>query len=86
LHIHLAEGLNSHNILRDLYEGLMTIDVQGKAIYGMAISHTVKNNVWTFKLRKNAKWSDGSNVVAGDFVRGWQQAVDPQTAAPYAFY
>ncbi|VAW41184.1 Oligopeptide ABC transporter, periplasmic oligopeptide-binding protein OppA (TC 3.A.1.5.1) [hydrothermal vent metagenome] len=85
LNIHLAEGLNSHNILRDLYEGLMTSDVQGKPIYGAAISHNVEYNVWTFKLRENGKWSDGSNVVAADFVRGWQRAINPETAAPYAF-
>ena len=85
LNIHLAEGLNSHNILRDLYEGLMTLDEKGTPIYGAAISHTLKNNAWTFKLRKNGRWSDGTQVVAGDFVRGWQQAVDPKTAAPYAF-
>lgn len=85
LNIHLAEGLNSHNILRDLYEGLMTLDKNGKPIYGMAISHTVEQNTWTFTLRKNAKWSDGSLVNAHDFVRSWQRAVNPKTAAPYAF-
>jgi len=85
LNIHLAQGLNSHNVLRDLYEGLMTLDINGKPIYGAAKSHTVKFNVWTFKLRRNGKWSDGSPVVADDFVRGWQQAIDPKTAAPYAF-
>lgn len=85
LNIHLAEGLNSHNILRDLYEGLMTLDAEGKPIYGAAVNHTVKSNVWTFKLRKDGKWSDGTQVVAEDFVRGWQQAIDPKTAAPYAF-
>lgn len=85
LNIHLAEGLNSHNVLRDLYEGLMTLDVHGKPIYGTAISHSVNNNVWTFKLRKGAKWSDGSDVVAQDFVRGWRKAINPKTVAPYAF-
>ena len=85
LNIHLAEGLNSHNILRDLYEGLMTLDVNGKPIYGVAESHSVKGNIWTFNLRKNAKWSDGNRLVAADFVRAWRLAIDPQTAAPYAF-
>jgi len=85
LNIHLAEGLNSHNILRDLYEGLMTLDVEGKPVYGVAESHRVQGNVWTFFLKKNSKWSDGSAVIAEDFVRGWQKAVDPKTASPYAF-
>jgi len=85
LNIHQAEGLNSHNVLRDLYEGLMTLDVKGEPIYGMATSHIVDNNLWIFKLRKNAKWSDGSSVLASDFVRGWQKAINPKTVAPYAF-
>ena len=85
LNIHLAEGLNSHNVLRDLYEGLMTLDINGKPIYGAATSHTVKNNLWTFKLKTEGKWSDGSAVVAGDFVRSWQKVLDPKTGASYAF-
>ncbi|MFK8010724.1 MAG: peptide ABC transporter substrate-binding protein [Marinicellaceae bacterium] len=85
LNIHMAEGLNSHNVLRDLYEGLMTLDQQGLPIYGAALSHTVENNTWTFILRSDAKWSDGSAVVAADFIRGWRKAIDPETAAPYAF-
>lgn len=85
LNIHQAEGLNSHNILRDLYEGLMTLDAKGQPIYGVAESHKVENNVWTFKLRQNSKWSDGKPVVAGDFVRAWQKAIAPETAAPYSF-
>ncbi len=85
LNIHLAEGLNSHNVLRDLYEGLMTLNEEGKPIYGAAISHTVKGNIWTFKLRKNAKWSDSSPVIADNFVRAWRKAIDPKTAASYAF-
>lgn len=85
LDIHQAEGLNSHNILRDLYEGLMTLDRAGKPVYGVAKSHQVRGKVWTFQLRKDSKWSDGSSVVADDFVRAWQKAVDPKTASPYAF-
>jgi len=85
LNIHLAEGLNSHNILRDMYEGLMTLDQHGEPIYGAAVSHTVKGNVWTFKLREDGKWSDGTPVIAENFVRSWKKAIDPDTAAPYAF-
>ena len=83
--IHLAEGLISHNILRDLYEGLMTLDVNGKPILGVAESYKQEGNKWIFNLRKDSKWSDGSQVVAADFVRAWRRAVDPKTAAPYAF-
>ncbi len=42
--------------------------------------------VWTFHLRKDAKWSNGEPVTARDFVYSWQRLVDPKTASPYASY
>ncbi|MNO93759.1 Periplasmic oligopeptide-binding protein precursor [compost metagenome] len=42
--------------------------------------------VWTFHLRKDAKWSNGEPVTAQDFVYSWQRLVDPKTASPYASY
>jgi len=39
LDIHQAQGLNSHNILMDMYEGLMTFDPHGKPQYGVATAH-----------------------------------------------
>jgi len=39
---------------------------------------------WTFKLRSNAKWSDGKPVTGADFVYAWQRILDPRLAAPYA--
>ncbi len=41
--------------------------------------------IYTFKLREDAKWSDGQPVVAGDFVYAWQRAVNPATASDYAY-
>ncbi len=38
--------------------------------------------VWTFKLREDAKWSDGEPVTAQDFVYGMGRFVDPDTASP----
>jgi len=42
--------------------------------------------VYTFKLHKGAKWSDGQPVKAADFVYGWQRLLDPRVAAPYASF
>ena len=35
---------------------------------------------WTFKLRKNAKWSNGEALTAKDFVYAWRRQVNPKTA------
>jgi oligopeptide transport system substrate-binding protein len=85
LNIHLAQGINSHNILLDLYEGLMTFDAHGQVVKGVAERHALSddNLHWTFYLKADAKWSDGTPLVANDFIQAWQQAIDPKTAAPY---
>jgi oligopeptide transport system substrate-binding protein len=74
------------NILKDLYEGLTVFDAAGKVTPGAAESWTVSADglVYTFKLRANAKWSDGSPVTADDFVYSFRRVEDPKTAAGYA--
>ncbi len=86
LHIHQAQGLNSQNILRDICEGLMTMDANGRPAAGVAESWHVSDDGlhWTFQLRKNARWHDGSPVLAEDFVRAWRMAVTPQSQAHQA--
>src|SRR5262249_29704659 len=39
---------------------------------------------YTFHLRRTARWSDGTPVVAGDFVYAWLRVLEPKTAAQYA--
>lgn len=84
----VVEGVNGSEVVRDLFEGLYNQDANGNNVPGVALSHTVSNNnkTYTFKLRDNAKWSDGKAVTAGDFVYAWQRAVDPKLASPYAWY
>ena len=73
-------------ILKDLYEGLTIYDAAGKIVPGAAESWTLSDDgtVYTFKLRADAKWSDGSPVTAEDFVFSYQRVEDPKTAAKYA--
>ncbi len=73
-------------ILKDLYEGLTIYDADGKIVPGAAESWTMSDDAskYTFKLRANAKWSDGTPVTAGDFVFSLARVEDPKTAAGYA--
>jgi ABC-type oligopeptide transport system substrate-binding subunit len=41
---------------------------------------------WTFYLRKNAKWSDGTPVTADDWIYSWQRYEDPKMANVYAHF
>jgi ABC-type oligopeptide transport system, periplasmic component len=84
---HKIEGVPESNINRDLFEGLLISDVEGHPTAGVAEKWENKDfKVWTFHLRKNAKWSDGTPVTAQDFVYSWQRLADPKTASPYASY
>ncbi|KHT43437.1 oligopeptide ABC transporter substrate-binding protein OppA [Pectobacterium brasiliense] len=84
---HKIEGVPESNVSRDLLEGLVISDVNGKTSPGVAESWDNKDfKVWTFHLRKDAKWSNGEPVTAQDFVYSWQRLADPKTASPYASY
>src|SRR5690606_2658104 len=67
--------------------GLMTIDASGEPVLGQAASYEVSDDglVYTFTLRDDAMWSDGTPVTAQDFVLGAQRLQDPDKAADYAY-
>ncbi|WP_226570540.1 oligopeptide ABC transporter substrate-binding protein OppA [Mangrovibacter yixingensis] len=84
---HKIEGVPEANVNRDLFEGLLITDLQGKPIPGVAEKWENKDfKVWTFHLRKDAKWSNGEPVTAQDFVYSWERLADPKTASPYESY
>ncbi len=41
---------------------------------------------YTFTIRPHARWSNGQPVTAHDFVYAWRRAIEPGTAADYAFF
>ena len=77
----------SSQILGNTMEGLYRLDQNNKPIPAAAESSTKSEDgkKYTFKLRKDAKWSNGDPVTAKDFVFAWQRLLDPKTAAEYAF-
>jgi oligopeptide transport system substrate-binding protein len=83
----ISENTQDSNVERDLYEGLTTLDKDGKVAPGVAESWTISPDgmVYTFKLRANAKWSNGDPVTADDFVWSWRRAIDPATGSKYSF-
>ena len=81
---HLAQAEPALNILRDLYEGLTTLDGEGRVVPGVAASWTVGADglEWTFLLRPEARWSDGRQVTAEDFAWSLGRLRDPATGSP----
>jgi oligopeptide transport system substrate-binding protein len=76
----------SFEVIRDLYEGLTTEAPDGTVVPGVASSWTVNasGTQYTFQLRPDAKWSNGTRVRAKDFVEAWRRVVDPKWASPVA--
>jgi oligopeptide transport system substrate-binding protein len=70
----------------DLFEGLTAYDAGTHAIPGVASDWDVSPDglIWTFHLRPDAKWSDGTAVTADDFVASFRRLMDPATASPSA--
>jgi oligopeptide transport system substrate-binding protein len=83
---HKTSTVYEANVLRDLFQGLVMQDEKANVIPGAAESWTVSDDgtVYTFKLRKNGLWSDGTPVTAEDFVFAFQRLEDPATGAEYA--
>ncbi|WP_341677657.1 peptide ABC transporter substrate-binding protein [Niveibacterium sp. SC-1] len=82
------EGRPESNLVVDLFEGLVSLDPDGRVIPGVAEKWESLDNgrVWRFTLRKEARWSDGSPVTAGDFEYAFRRMVDPATASQYAWF
>ncbi|MGH8140644.1 MAG: peptide ABC transporter substrate-binding protein [Steroidobacteraceae bacterium] len=81
-----ARSVESQGILRDLCEGLTTLDKSAGVAPGVASAWRVSadGKRYTFNLRPSARWSNGDRVVAADFVAALRRLADPATASAYA--
>ena len=86
LDAHACQEVACGNVLRDLYEGLVTEDARGRLIPGMAERWSVSadGRTWTFHLRAGLRWSNGEPLDAPQIVASFRRAFAPQTAAPFA--
>ncbi len=85
---HTTTGVPEHHIELNLFEPLVDADPKTLAPKpGVAESWKISKDgkTYTFKLRKNAKWSNGEPVTAKDFVYSWTRLLLPATAAEYAY-
>lgn len=78
-------------MMGDCYEGLYrnVADSEGEHfILAGAESVDVSDDetVYTYHLRKNAKWSDGEPVTAHDYVYGWKRLENPEYGYSYASF
>ena len=78
------ESWTGDTIALDMFEGLTRIDAAGAIVPGVAQSWTRTGpTTWVFKLRHDARWSNGQPVTAADFIYAWQRVLDPKTGSKY---
>jgi len=82
-----AEDVHAFNVLADLYEGLVGYDAAGTLVPAVATGWQVSEDglTYTFALRNDARWSDGTGVTANDFVRALRRTIAPQTGSVYGY-
>lgn len=73
---------------RIVYEGLVKNDVFTREFairpaIAQAWDISPDGRTYTFRLRPDAKWSNGDRVRAGDFLYAWRRVMLPDSAADY---
>ena len=71
-----------------LFEGLVGYNAKGQIVPKMAThwTHSANGLVWTFYLRKNARWSNGAPVTAQDFYYSWMRMFSPAAPTTVSWY
>ena len=85
---HIVTGVPEHRILMALFEGLVTENPKDLSPEpGVAEKWEISPDglVYTFHFRPDLKWSDGTPLTAGTFVRSYQRMLTPSLAAEYSY-
>lgn len=81
-------GVPEGRVIRALFEGLVVKHPETlEPVPGVAERWEVSEDglVYTFHLRKDAKWTNGDVVDADDFMFSFERFLNPLTAAEYAY-
>lgn len=87
LHPGLANDSVSGGVLRQTFEGLTRIGQDDKPENAMAEDVQVSEDgkTYTFKIRKDATWTNGDPVTAKDFEYAWKWVLDPAHESQYSY-
>lgn len=78
---------NNIQLSQSLFDSLVRSDKNLNPIPALAESWTVDGNVWTFKLRPNVKFSDGSPFTAEDVIFSYERARKvPNSPSSFGLY
>ncbi|MBY0124314.1 peptide ABC transporter substrate-binding protein [Bacillus sp. S/N-304-OC-R1] len=82
----IIDGLSA-TVMMNIMESLYRTDPEQNLTPGIAEKHEVSEDgkTYTFHLRKDAKWSNGTPVTAHDFIFAWHRALHPDTLSPHSY-
>ncbi|MBP2456923.1 peptide/nickel transport system substrate-binding protein [Clavibacter michiganensis] len=79
-----ASSLSAYEYLGALYNRLVKLDDEGETIPDLAEewSASADGITWTFRLRRDVRFHDGTRFTAADAIASIQHVIDPATASP----
>ena len=85
---HIYSGEPENNIASALFEGLIGLHPTDDNLPEPGVAESWEQNedasIWTFKIREDAKWSDGKKITAQDFIWTMKRGLAPALANEYA--
>ena len=81
----LALGATDQMLVRNLYEGLVRADSDGKIQNAASEMQVSQDGLkYTFSIKDNMQWSNGEALTADDYLFAFERALDPSVGSPYA--
>ncbi|HWQ21519.1 MAG TPA: peptide ABC transporter substrate-binding protein [Clostridia bacterium] len=82
----LSTGIPEANTILQVFEGLTRLDKNNNPIPAVAKSWTISTDKKTYMFTlRDSFWTNGTPVTAYDFEYAWKRALQPETAAEYAY-
>lgn len=84
----LATDNVSITVLQNLMEGLAQYDekLQPKPALAKSWKVSADGKTYTYTLRDDVKWNDGTPLTAQHFVDSWERVLNPKTASEYSYF
>ena len=82
----IAKSDSSILIAKNIFEGLIRLDENNSPYSEICTDFTVSQDglTYTFKLKENLKWSDGTPLTSNDFRFGIERSLDSATGSDFA--
>jgi len=84
---HLVTGQPEHWVITSLFEGLVAPDAENPDLDAPGLASAWRSDdfqTWTFDLRKDATWSDGTPITSADYLYSFQRMLSPELGSHYA--